>query len=512
MVRLTGVQVVPCARGGDDQRVPTLPSADPSEQTDARTITLLRVVSIALITFVAFEALAVATAMPTVARELDGNQLYALAYGITLATQVATTPVAGRWCDAGGTRIALVTGIVTFIAGLALAGFAPSMWPLVLGRAVQGVGGALVIVPLYVLVGTVVPARKRPGFFAAFSAAWVVPSLVGPLLAGFLADHVSWRWVFLGIAGVAVPALFLVIAVFARLARDQRAAREALVAAGEAPGAVVGPSAAEDGAARPAPRRSALLLGLGTGVGAALLQAAGSAPGERVGLTTSDWVSIGLGLLALALTLPGLLPPGALRLRPRVPALVTGRALLNGAFIAVEVFLVLMLQEQHGWDAMSAGIVLTVGSLSWGAASVVAARIRTEATRATLPWIGTAMLGLGIVISLPAAWPAAPPWLTIVGWVVAGGGIGLAMSASSVLALGWTPRERQGEVSAHLQIADSLGAAVLVALTGIAVAVAPSGSDGQLPYVAALGIALALALVGTLAAHRSQGDRSELGR
>ncbi|MGO1173233.1 MAG: MFS transporter, partial [Actinomycetaceae bacterium] len=223
-------------------------------------------------------------------------------------------------------------------------------------------------------------------------------------------------------------------------------------------------------------------------------------------------VSIGLGLLALALTLPGLLPPGALRLRPRVPALVTGRALLNGAFIAVEVFLVLMLQEQHGWDAMSAGIVLTVGSLSWGAASVVAARIRTEATRATLPWIGTAMLGLGIVISLPAAWPAAPPWLTIVGWVVAGGGIGLAMSASSVLALGWTPRERQGEVSAHLQIADSLGAAVLVALTGIAVAVAPSGSDGQLPYVAALGIALALALVGTLAAHRSQGDRSELGR
>ncbi|MGC5616945.1 MFS transporter [Georgenia sp. Z1491] len=492
---------------------------DLAEHTDVRTIRLLLVVSIALITFVAFEALAVATAMPTVSRALDGGQLYALAYGITLATQVATTTAAGRWCDAGGTRAALVTGIVTFITGLALAGLAPDMWLLVLGRAVQGVGGALVIVPLYVLVGTVVPARRRPGFFAAFSAAWVVPSLVGPLLAGFLADHVSWRWVFLGIAAVAVPAMFLVLAVFARLRRDEAAARAAAPNVPDVPRARPVSTPGEQRGSAPGERRgsapgdrggSAILVAVGAGTGAALLQSAGSAPGEGVGLTASDWILLGLGTLVLLACLPRLLPGGALRLRARVPALVTGRALLNGAYVATQVYLVLLLQEQHGWDAMSAGSVLTVGSLSWGAASVVAARVRTEATRARLPWIGSSMLAAGIAVAIPTSWPDVPAWLTIVSWVVAGGGIGLAMSSSSVLALGWTPRARQGEVSAHLQIADALGPAVLVALTGVAVAVAPPGALGQVPYVAALGIGLVLALLSATASYRSQGDRSTL--
>lgn len=560
----------------------TLPRVDPAEHADRATIRLLLVVSVALITFAAFEALAVATAMPTVSRELDGDQLYALAFGITLATQVATTPAAGQWCDSGGTRAALMTGVGTFVVGLLVAGLAPSMWILVLGRAVQGIGGALVIVPLYVLVGTVVPEQRRPGFFAAFSAAWVVPSLVGPLLAGFLAEHVSWRWVFLGVAGVAIPASFLVVAVLRRIGHQQAAAEEALagalaeppeatraqealagalaelpeatraqvpeatraqvphpavadapdepptsISAGPAPTvtgaaatdapaaevAAVDRGSAVDGPApdrdpqvsRSRPRRAATYLAIGAGVGAALLQSAGAAPGERVGLTAADWIALALGAVALALCVPGLLPPGALRLRPRVPALITGRALLNGSFIGVEIFLVLLLQEQHGWGAMAAGLVLTVGSLSWGLGSLVAARVRTEEVRGRLPWIGTTMLAVGIAVVLPASWPELPAWLTIVGWVVAGGGIGLAMSASSVLALGWTIRERQGEVSAHLQIADALGAAVLVALTGLAVAIVPLGSSGQIPYLAALGIGLALSIVSAAASYRSQG-------
>jgi MFS family permease len=165
-----------------------------------------------------------------------------------------------------------------------------------------------------------------------------------------------------------------------------------------------------------------------------------------------------------------------------------------------------MLQRQHDWSPMAAGLVLTTGSLSWGAASVVAARVRTETVRARLPWIGTAFLALGILLVMPSAWPSVPAWLTIVGWVFGGGGIGLAMSASSVLALGWTPRARQGEVSAHLQIADALGAAVLVALTGLAVAVVPLGSVGELPYLAALGIGFVLSVVAAVASYRSQGE------
>lgn len=489
MVRLTGNRIVRRPRLGDDQHVPQPLPRDSEQNADTGAIKLLLVVSVALVTFVAFEALAVASAMPTVSHELGGEQLYALAYGITLASQVATTPPAGRWCDAGGTRLALITGVATFIVGLVIAGAAPEMWVLVIGRAVQGIGGALVIVPLYVLVGTVVPARRRPGFFAAFSAAWVVPSLVGPVLAGFLAEHASWRWVFLGIAAVALPALFLVLGVLARIGRS-----DDLPNPDDVPAAPAGGS------------RGVVWFAIGAGVGAALLQSTGAEPGERGGVTLTDAIAIALALVALAVCVPGLLPRGALRLRPKVPALITGRALLNGSFIGVEVFLVLMLQRQHDWSPMAAGLVLTTGSLSWGAASVVAARVRTETARARLPWIGTALLALGILLVMPSAWPSVPAWLTIVGWVFGGGGIGLAMSASSVLALGWTPRARQGEVSAHLQIADALGAAVLVALTGLAVAVVPLGSSGELPYLAALGIGFVLSVVAATASYRSQGE------
>ena len=67
------------------------------------------------------------------------------------------------------------------------------------GRAVQGLGGGLVIVALYVVVGRAYPERLRPAIMAAFAACWVVPSVVGPLAAGTVTEHLGWRWVFLGI-------------------------------------------------------------------------------------------------------------------------------------------------------------------------------------------------------------------------------------------------------------------------------------------------------------------------
>lgn len=91
-----------------------------------------------------------------------------------------------------------------FGAGLLVAGAAPGMWIFVGGRALQGLGGGLVIVALYVVVGRAYPERLRPSVFAAFSAAWVLPSIVGPLVAGAVTQHIGWRWVFL-----AVPVLIL---------------------------------------------------------------------------------------------------------------------------------------------------------------------------------------------------------------------------------------------------------------------------------------------------------------
>ena len=75
----------------------------------------------------------------------------------------------------------------------------------VLARALQGLGAGAVIVALYVVVGRAYDEQVRPRVFALMSSAWVLPSIVGPALAGFVADHFSWRWVFLGVRSSSLP-------------------------------------------------------------------------------------------------------------------------------------------------------------------------------------------------------------------------------------------------------------------------------------------------------------------
>ncbi|PWU48024.1 MFS transporter, partial [Micromonospora globispora] len=165
--------------------------------------------SVALVSLLAFEALAVGTAMPTVARSLDGLALYALAFGGPFASGVVAMVVSGIWCDARGPRAPMWHGVAWFVVGLIVAGSAPTMGVLVASRVVQGFGSGLLSVALYVIVGQAYPEELRRRVFAAFAAAWVVPSLVGPAVAGLIVEHLGWRWVFLAVPAVAVPAVLL---------------------------------------------------------------------------------------------------------------------------------------------------------------------------------------------------------------------------------------------------------------------------------------------------------------
>src|SRR5690606_37678996 len=135
---------------------------------------------------VAFESLAVTTAMPTVARVLDGEHLYQLAFAGAIAAGIVGMVVGGAWCDRAGPRVPLSLACALFAAGLTVAGLASSMEVLVAGRLLQGVGGGAINVCLYVIVGRLYPPALHPRIFAAFSAAWVLPSIVGPLLAGIV--------------------------------------------------------------------------------------------------------------------------------------------------------------------------------------------------------------------------------------------------------------------------------------------------------------------------------------
>jgi len=171
----------------------------------------LSVGMIALVALFVFETLGVATAMPAVAKALDGLSLYGLAFAGAMAASVVGMTVAGGMADAHGPRAPLRLGVTWFAIGLLMAGLAPTMWMLLLGRIVQGFGGGLMSVALHVVVGRVYPPTMHARIFTAFATAYVLPAVIGPIISGLLVEHAGWRWVFLAVPPVAVVAMRLMM-------------------------------------------------------------------------------------------------------------------------------------------------------------------------------------------------------------------------------------------------------------------------------------------------------------
>src|SRR4051812_26084333 len=175
---------------------PAVASARRREQVTLAGITLV-------ISVTAFEAIAVATAMPTVARSLHGLGLFGWSFTAFLLADIVGLVDAGARVDRKGPTGSLIGGLALFAGGLVVDGLAPDMTVFLIGRALQGLGAGALIVAVYVLVARVFPEARRPHVFAVMAGAWVLPSLIGPLFAGAITSTVGWRWVFLGIAPLA---------------------------------------------------------------------------------------------------------------------------------------------------------------------------------------------------------------------------------------------------------------------------------------------------------------------
>ncbi|KAF0834148.1 MFS transporter [Ornithinibacter aureus] len=153
---------------------------------------------IALVTLAAFENRAVMTILPTVVRELDGWALFGASTGAPLVTFTVAMAWSGTWTDRVGPRPVLHWGLGLFVLAQAVSALAPTMAVFVAGRAVSGAAEALIDTSLMVLVAQAPPEHLRAKVFATFAVAWILPSLLGPSLAGGLDALAGWRVVFLG--------------------------------------------------------------------------------------------------------------------------------------------------------------------------------------------------------------------------------------------------------------------------------------------------------------------------
>jgi len=433
---------------------------------------------VALVALGAFEALAVSTAMPSVVADLGGIALYAMAFAGPVATSVIGLTLAGFWSDRRGPVAPLVAGVALFVVGLVVAGLAPSMLVLVAGRIVQGVGTGLYSVVLYVIVARVYPEQLRPRVFAAFAAAWVVPGIVGPYLAGLVVEHAGWRWVFLGVPALAVPAVL--------------ALWPALLGARGVP---VGAPAGTPQDALPRSGRRGVGLAVVTSVGVLALHRGG----QSHGAVELGWLTT--GVVATALALPRLLPTGTLHAARGLPTVVVLRGILSAAFFGAEVFLPLLLQTHHGLSPAGAGAVLTFGALTWSTGSWARGRSRGGISDAGWVRFGAVAIGLGVVLAGLLAMDGTPVVVGFVGWAVAGLGMGAAFPTLSVLLLRLSAPHEQGVNSAALQLMDAVGVALVLALVGSLFA-ALGGPLTPQSFIGGFAVSLALAALAALIAPR----------
>ena len=156
------------------------------------TLANLTVVAIA-----AFDGLALVAALPAIADDLGSVALLPWVITAFLATSAVAGITAGPIIDAIGVRRTFrVTG-VWFLGASALAAVAPNMHLLVAARALQGIGGGLVISVALAAVGLAYPNRLRPRAFAANSMVWGVMGFGGPVVTAGLLALGSWRMIFI---------------------------------------------------------------------------------------------------------------------------------------------------------------------------------------------------------------------------------------------------------------------------------------------------------------------------
>jgi EmrB/QacA subfamily drug resistance transporter len=138
----------------------------------------------------------VATALPAMARDLDGWSLMPWVVSAYLVASTTTTPIYGRLSDLYGRRPVLLVSIALFVGSSILCALAPTM-PLLIGaRILQGLGGGGLRSVSQAVVADMIPPRERGRYQGYFSSVFGISNTLGPVLGGFLADYLSWHWIF----------------------------------------------------------------------------------------------------------------------------------------------------------------------------------------------------------------------------------------------------------------------------------------------------------------------------
>ncbi len=391
---------------------------------------------------VAVDSTIVATAIPSIVRDLGGFSLFPWVFSVFLLTQAGSTPVYGKLADLYGRRPVLLAGTALFLAGSALCGLAWNMVALIVFRAIQGVGAGAVQPITTTVAGDLYRIEERGRVQALLASVWGVAGISGPAIGGLLVQYASWRWIFYLNLPVGAVALLLVAT---RLREDVTRRRHHIDVAG-----------------------AALLVG-GTGLVILGLLAGG--------VDWAWWSLPSVAVLGGALVVLAAFVWQERRApEPILPLWVFGRRLLVGMnlgggatigclLLGLSSFLPTYAQAVLGASPVAAGFAVTATILGWSSSAAPASRLYLR-----IGFRDTAMLGASVCFVaglLFARLPQTAPLAVVVAAsYLMGCGLGM-LSASTVVGVqsvvGW---ERRGVVTGAYMFSRVGGSALGVATFG----------------------------------------------
>lgn len=184
-----------------------------STELDRRRILLVMVGLLLGMLLAALDQTIVATALPTIAGDLKGLSHLSWIVTAYILTSTISTPLWGKVGDLYGRKTFFQIAIVIFLIGSVLSGLSDSMMQLILFRALQGIGGGGLMVGAQTIIADVVSPRERGRYQGIFGAVFGVTSVIGPLIGGFLVQHLSWHWIFYVNVPIGIVALIVTAAV-----------------------------------------------------------------------------------------------------------------------------------------------------------------------------------------------------------------------------------------------------------------------------------------------------------
>jgi EmrB/QacA subfamily drug resistance transporter len=159
----------------------------------------------------------VGTAMPRIIADLGGFDRFTWVTTAYLVASTTSVPIAGRLSDMFGRKRFYIGGIIVFLVGSSLAGFSQTMNQLIMFRAIQGIGGGVMMAIAFVSVGDLFPPAERGKYQGFLAAVFGLSSVIGPTLGGFITDALSWHWIFFLNIPIGIPIVLLFVRYFPQI-------------------------------------------------------------------------------------------------------------------------------------------------------------------------------------------------------------------------------------------------------------------------------------------------------